>query len=396
MRSPQTPVATALVAWGLCLSLAGCGEETGPKVVFIDTSWGIEKILSERAKAAEAEGWVIDDDARVVLEPMSEEVTQTFFGGVGKVGSRKVYDRDSYYFAQPDMRGKQTLAEHPDGVFPVVTNSIGLREDTEVAEQKPDLRVLVTGDSHTDGVCANSESFANRLEALLAANDPERSVEVLNAGRGSFGFHNYLGVYQKFRYLEPDVFIVGVYMGNDFHGDLKLTAWNRRERLPLTPPAMREFQPRAIEENAFAYAQAFMQMAWFDNLPETIPRASASARRVMREIALRCEEDGVLLVTLLIPAATDVEWSPHQVKFNRLVDICGLGEEALRVPWVLTDELKASLAATAVVDGREVLVPEQGPYYWLTDKHLNLNGHSTLARALLPVVEQGLVELRNR
>jgi hypothetical protein len=370
--------------------ICACGEESGPKVVFVDTTASIERILAERAEIAMAEGWSLPVDGRVVLDPMPEEVAKKFFGSVGDVGSRKVYDRDSYYFARPDMRGRQTMAEHPEGFFPVITNSLGLREDTEVADIKPDLRILVTGDSHTDGVCSNEESFPNRLEALLTARDPGRSVEVLNAGRGSFGFHNYLGVYQKFRYLDSDVFIVGVYLGNDFQGDLKLSAWNRRERLPLVPPAMRQFQSRAIEENAFAFAQTFLQLSWFDHLPETIPRASASAQRVMGEIVRRCEEDGVLLVVLLIPAASDVEWYPHQVKFDRLVTICGLDEKAMRLPWRMGDELEASLAGTPLVDGRDVLVPEHGPYYWLTDKHLNLNGHATLARALLPVVEEGL------
>lgn len=372
--------------------LAGCTEEEGPKLVFYDTSGGVDKILIQHAQAAKENGWAPRSDGRLDLEPIPEELAQSFFGGLDIPGSRKVYDPDCYYFGLANMRGHQKLSEHHAGGFPVVTNNLGLREDTDTEVAKAGLRILVTGDSHTDGMCANSESFPNRLEALLGERRPGQTVEVLNAGRGGFGFHNYLGVYQKFRHLNPDIFIIGVYLGNDFAGDLKLLAWNRRVPLLGHTQAMRAFQGAAIEENPFAYGQAFLQLAWFDQRPEAIELSMSGARQVLREIALRCQEDGVKLALLFIPPATDTEWHYHQVKFGRMAEICLLDEQALQITDRMTDTLMQSLSGIPIVDGREHLLEAEGPFFWLTDKHLNVKGHQRLAEALLPVVEGLLSE----
>ncbi len=390
----MTPGSSArLLALLIALTpLTGCAEEEGPKLVFYDTSGGVEKILIQNARAARESGWAPRPDGRLVLEPIPEELARSFFGGIDVPGSRKVYDADCYYFAEPDLRGHQALQEHHAGGFPVVTNNLGLREDADTEVAKAGLRILVTGDSHTDGMCANSESFPNRLEALLAERRPGQGVEVLNAGRGGFGFHNYLGVYQKFRHLDPDVFIIGVYLGNDFAGDLKLLAWNQRIPLPGHTPAMGAFQGAAVEENPFAYGQAFLQLAWFDQRPGAIELSLDGSSQVLREIALRCEEDGVEFALLFIPPATDTEWYYHQVKFERVAKICLLDEEALQITDRMTDSLKRSLSGIPIVDGREHLPEAEGPFFWLTDKHLNVKGHQRLAEALLPVVEELLSE----
>ena len=181
-------------------------------------------------------------------------------------------------------------------------------------------------------------------------------------------------------------------MGNDFSGDLKLLAWNQRIPMPGQAPAMRAFQGAAIKENAYAYGQAFLQLAWFDQRPQAIEQSLDGAHRVLREIALRCEEDGVKFALLFIPPATDTEWTYHQVKFGRLAEICLLDEDALQITNRMTDSLKQSLSGIPIVDGREHLPEAEGPFFWLTDKHLNVRGHQRLAEALLPVVEGLLAE----
>ena len=111
--------------------LAGCTEEEGPKLVFYDTSGGVDKILIQHAQAAKENGWAPRSDGRLDLEPIPEELAQSFFGGLDIPGSRKVYDPDCYYFGLANMRGHQKLSEHHAGGFPVVTNNLGLREDTD-------------------------------------------------------------------------------------------------------------------------------------------------------------------------------------------------------------------------------------------------------------------------
>jgi hypothetical protein len=108
--------------------------------------------------------------------------------------------------------------EHPDGHFSYRGNNLGFREDQDTKIEKSDsLRIVVLGDSHTDGVCWNRESYANRLELYLNREDPGRGYEVINAGTGKYSPFQYLRAYQcRVKPLHPDVVIVGFYIGNDF------------------------------------------------------------------------------------------------------------------------------------------------------------------------------------
>jgi hypothetical protein len=72
---------------------------------------------------------------------------------------------------QPDARRSYAWAEHPTGALALRPNGQGFREDAETAPApvpgRP--RWVALGDSHTDGVAPNAETWPNRLEARLAA-----------------------------------------------------------------------------------------------------------------------------------------------------------------------------------------------------------------------------------
>ena len=95
------------------------------------------------------------------------------------------------------------------------TNSRGFGRDSETSIAKSGFRVLVSGDSHTEGVVSNEDSFPNLLERALNENTTQ-GAEVLNAGVGYAGPHCYLGALRKNLDLQPDVFIATVFAGNDF------------------------------------------------------------------------------------------------------------------------------------------------------------------------------------
>src|SRR5437763_7745404 len=61
------------------------------------------------------------------------------------------------------------LAEHTAGSFRFHTNNLGLRRDNDMSSEKPaDLfRVLVLGDSQTEGYVDNPETFSSGLESEL-------------------------------------------------------------------------------------------------------------------------------------------------------------------------------------------------------------------------------------
>jgi hypothetical protein len=100
-------------------------------------------------------------------------------------------------------------AEHYDGIINMKTNNLGFRRDTDTFPDKVrKIRILVTGDSHIDGVLNNSESCCATLENLLNQSYNDNIYEVINGGVGYYFPRNYLGIINKYLYLSPDIFIV--------------------------------------------------------------------------------------------------------------------------------------------------------------------------------------------
>ena len=114
------------------------------------------------------------------------------------------------------------VPDHPNGQITLHTNAQGFRSDTEHPIPKPPdtVRVLVTGDSHTDGVVDNVDSFAPALARRLrmAALEAGRDVafDVVNGGTGYWGPVEYGSAFSVWKDLEPDWCVVVLYEGNDF------------------------------------------------------------------------------------------------------------------------------------------------------------------------------------
>lgn len=104
------------------------------------------------------------------------------------------------------------------GTIKTRRNECGFREDgeTPVASPPGALRVLVLGDSHTDGACANAESFSNLLESRLAT-ELKCPVDVINAGQSTFSPFQEWWLYEQVgRRFQPDLVVVVFYCGNDY------------------------------------------------------------------------------------------------------------------------------------------------------------------------------------
>lgn len=193
-----------------------------------------EMLQARRAELPEGERPTVDGQPGTwprpfVSEPLDKETAASFFPALDHSA---VFDPHVYVRRKGGVDHRMRFPEHPDGGWRVRTNSEGLREDDEIRTEQPDVRILVGGDSHTDGLCPNEASFANVLEALLADERPGETVEVLNTGTGAYHFYNYLGVLERFRELRPDLYVIAVYGGNDFYKNLGLLRYF--ERLP--PP----------------------------------------------------------------------------------------------------------------------------------------------------------------
>ncbi len=95
------------------------------------------------------------------------------------------------------------------------TNNLGLRRDTPTALQKPPggLRILVLGDSQSEGIVENAETYAALVESALGR---VRRTEVLNAATSGYSpLLSYLWWERYGASLQPDAVLLALYTGND-------------------------------------------------------------------------------------------------------------------------------------------------------------------------------------
>ncbi len=300
----------------------------------------------------------------------------------------------------PSIRFKVDIEEHPLQQIEFVVNSRSMREDDEPLAVKPKLRVLVAGDSHTDGVCQNFESFSNLTEAALrklagiestqrgAAFDP-RSIEVLNAGKGGYSFFNYLGTLERNLDLQPDVFVVTVYGGNDFHE--VLSAWHSYRNDGKRPPGAARYPDEIRAATAIssqALNQAFYGVKYFDVYPEQMQIALDCGVEVCREIQALCRERGIRLIVLYLPPRQEVEPDNPALNIRQLLQALKLEPAALADAALLGDQLLIKLETLGIehVDLRPAFRQAGESLYWNADWHINLAGQRIVARELLKTI----------
>lgn len=135
-------------------------------------------------------------------------------------------ERNMYY--EPDPYTGFRLKPHSIGYFqngiPAVANGHGHRDD-EVSLEKPPgvFRILVLGDSFTVGAnVRQEEAYPQVLERLLNANAASgRRFEVVNTAVGGWEPFQYAQYYEHYgRAFEPDLVLVGFFVGNDAYNPL--------------------------------------------------------------------------------------------------------------------------------------------------------------------------------
>lgn len=315
---------------------------------------------------------------------LSEREARTLFAMPRK---EYAFDPALYYRYLPDMELKVPWPEHPDGFYVKATNANGLREERDEPATRLDLFVLVTGDSHTDGVCDNDESFANQLEARLRERHPQKSIEVWNAGITGYSFYNYLGALEKYLDRKPLAFVVAIYGGNDFIEVLKVHHYFQRTVPPERPKGYWEKISAASEVCSYAVAIALNQALYFQSHPEQVDVALDAARRVCAEIQRLCLASGTHPIFVYIPPGFDLtdELDPQLLAAKELL---GLSDYDFHHYDRLADALLGELERQRadVIDLRRHFRDDVRSFYW-SDLHINLKAHQLLAELLLPRVE---------
>jgi antitoxin component YwqK of YwqJK toxin-antitoxin module len=316
-----------------------------------------------------------------VLEPMDAETVEKM---AIVQQNHCVFDEDCYYRYLPHVVDRRTWPEHPDGAWVRRTNAAGLREDDDAGLADADLGVLVVGDSHTDGVCSNAESFPNLLEARLAARWPDERVEVLNAGVVGYTFFNYLGVLRKHLAQRPDVFVVAVYGGNDFDEVLRYHHWFRGTQPPVRRPSFWERIDAAKAVSHVYVAQSLNQALYFQEHPEEIDVAFEGAVACTREIRRLCLAAGVRLVFVYVPPAYEASWPELDALTAKAEEALALSPTDLAVARRLGDRFVAELRELGIdcIEAGPLFRAQTERCYWNTDLHINLLGHEVIAAAL--------------
>ncbi len=342
--------------------------------------------------------------------------------------SYRVYDPLVGHLHRPNLNIRVPFAEHPQGYFDLVINNQGLREEQDTSYANPTgiFRAVVLGDSHTDGAVFDSETYPNQLESILISQGLQ--VEVLNGGVAAyeplqelFWFH-YYG-----RQYNPDLVILGLYVGNDLIGMKGFENVRIDDRGQVfvdglaKTPRPQPFDERLTELANQSYLYSIFRWNVFPKLAGEEQTPEAQAFRVCRgcyfqsldqanqvadekiefEVALARLENiltvlngqakaaGAQLVILLIPTKRQVEGPSSDAE--RIQESAALLELPSKL-WDFDTTVLDALLALGERNGLAIFNPlpelqavyeEDGqPLYYFTDWHLNPSGHRALADAL--------------
>lgn len=292
----------------------------------------------------------------------------------------------------PNENERMPWREHPNGEFYFRTNGLGLREDHELDETPRDLRILVAGDSHTCGLCNNSESFPSRLEELLGRMRPGKTVEALNTGLGGYHFLNYLGALYRFHAFKPQVFVCAIFGGNDFTEFYWL--YLHFTGRPAPPGTANQYKRlnAALEISADALGQGLASLDTLRNFPDERAAISKAALGMCLEMQRVAARQGTQVVFVHIPSPFELRWPEPASRYVRTRDALELGDADFSILAEVVDRTLDGLrrAGLPVIDMRERFAAEPKPPYWRGDFHLDLRGHELVAEALAPVVD-GLI-----
>jgi lysophospholipase L1-like esterase len=316
--------------------------------------------------------------------PLSEEVV----ANIMPLKGWRVYDPHCYFRYKGGLKSELTWKEHPNGGYDLVTNSLGLRMDAEIAPEAPDLRILLAGDSHMTGKCGNAESLHEVLAERLRAGDPARSVEAINGSQGAYSFYHYLGVLERMLHLGvvPDLFVVVVYGGNDF---LAVHLWHffngtkRRRGSTKMKKLCAEEHPESLGQ-VLNVADDFRAGG-----PAEVELAHRMATTVMGEVQRQCAQQGIDLLVVYLPSPSELPGQADQTAIEAGRELMGLEQEDVDLLGKMGDRLLRDLEAMGIAtfDLRPGFRRQDRELYWRADLHLNVDGHARAAELLEPWVE---------
>lgn len=263
------------------------------------------------------------------------------------------------------------------------TNNLGFREDDDITDKKSnEIRILVTGDSHTDGVLKhNTQSFVNIWELSQNSQDTLKTHNYINGGTAFYTFRNYLGFLKKYKHLNPDVYLINIFTGNDFR-EAPMFEENRKDvgnvYKNIVIRTKRKFFSK--EKKALPFTQGIEQTLYFKAFPEEKEKALDIAKKYLLEIINLCKKENIKLIVTLLPSK--IETKPEFKK--DIQKLFNLDESDIKINQNLTEELISWLDKMSVKNYNltEPLKKSELKVFWDEDLHINPEGHKIIAEFL--------------
>lgn len=327
----------------------------------------------------------LDPDEPLPVRPWTRKQAARIYPQIFRHGQVWMFDELLGARRRPGSHAFQKHPEHPDGGFEVAFNSRG-HKDREPLE-RADWRVVLTGDSQTEGVCGVEESFAQRLEARLRASFQGRTIEVVNAGIGGSNPWTYLGVLETTDDLQVDAFLPVFYGGNDFSGAVGLERVLRFRGAP-NDAYRREWTELEPQLPAGLGPVELVQAMYFDSNPQDEDFAVAAWVSLAVEMDRRCRARGILFRPVYMPPPLQGMPAGYAAERAALQELAPGALDSIDVSDRLADAWIAALGARGIetLDLRPAFAPQTRKLHWIPDRHLNLQGQEVVADALFPAL----------
>ena len=316
-----------------------------------------------------------EDFARRLREELTEEAQRMLFPQLRRQSNRLV--PGVHFGMLPNKKWKRNFEEHSAKRFVRRTNSMGWREDTDPGEGPVDLCILVMGDSHTEGVCANSESLANRFEHRLRQERPDELVEVWNVAMGGFTPANYMGTLTAYGDIKPNALVLVFYGGNDFRESI--SPWRFLYRRP--PGNASGIDVSSLIEGGTQgvalLGQELYQALGFSADPASANDALRLAQACGMELDRQCRERGMDFLFVYLPPPSSAQPDRYRARVIEGLRSVGGDLDGLKFSDIIADSTLRGLreAGVAILDLRPAFASASEPLYWDTDLHLNVRGH---------------------
>ena len=374
----------AAIAWGWLARRERTRRSVGT-VELVDLSGAFDRALAEREARPEPEPPAAPGG------PLVSEADRARLAAIlPSSGGRRLADPLTFYRLKPRVSERHEFPENPEGFFLLETNDLGFRNDEDVLSKKPDLRVLVTGDSHTEGLCSNRDSFCTLLEGELGARRSADSVETLNAGVSSYQHFHYLGVIERYGpMLAPDVIVIVFFGGNDFAGAMKFQHYFRSlPRFARGPYKASALQEAGLTDLGFV-DQEIEQLCYFLDNTADLARVAELNVEVSLEIQRLSALHGARPLIVYLPPPSRGQPERYRADMQRVARALDVDLERLALTDPIADAWMEELEARGIehLDLRPLFRSTREALYWRTDGHLNLRGHQLVAQALALAIE---------